>query len=430
LSGWSERDRKVIWHPFTQMKTADPPITIVKGKGVLLYDDAGNEYIDAVSSWWVNVHGHAHPWIQQKVNEQLGILEHSIFAGFTHPGAIELCERLIPKLPKGQERIFFSDNGSTAVEVGLKMALQYWWNKDINRHRIIAFEYAYHGDTVGAMSAGGRGTFTVPFDNILFDVEHIPVPNGTNNETVLRQFKDLCESGEVAAFIYEPVVQGAGGMVMYDIAGMDALLKVAKDHDVIRIADEVMAGFGRTGKLFASEHYATEPDIMALSKALTGGTMPLSLTTCKSFIYEAFLSDDKKKTFFHGHSYTGNPTACAAALASLDLFDQPELMENLSRINLKHQSFADRLKNVAIARNIRIRGTILAFEVETGEADTYFNSIRDVLYNSFIEQHILLRPLGNTVYILPPYVITDGQLEQVYTAILTTLDSLITSDNH
>lgn len=424
MNDLSKRDQKVVWHPFTQMKNAVLPIPIVRGKGALLFDDQGNEYIDAVASWWVNVHGHAHPYIQEKVSEQLLTLEHTIFAGFTHPWAVELSERILKMNPANHSKVFFSDNGSTAVEVGLKMALQFWWNKSENRTKIIAFNNSYHGDTVGAMSVGDRGIFTAPFEKIMFDVTFIDVPDGENNGQIIKQFQDIIDQEDIAAFIYEPMMQGAGGMIAYDIDGMDQLLQLAKSKDVILIADEVMTGFGRTGKMFASEYYQTMPDIMTLSKALTGGTMPLSLTTCKEFIFEAFISDDKVKTFFHGHSYTGNPTACSAALASLDLMENDSFKNNIIRVNQQHQLFVEQLKRHSKAKNIRLVGTIVAFDVVTNEGDSYLNSVRDVLYNAFIAKYIILRPLGNTVYVLPPYVITNEELDKVYNGILEVLDSL------
>jgi adenosylmethionine-8-amino-7-oxononanoate aminotransferase len=424
MSNFSARDQKTIWHPFTQMKDASPPIPIIRGKGALLYDDAGNEYIDAVASWWVNVHGHAHPYIQQKVAQQLATLEHVIFAGFTHPWAIELAERVLKMLPANHEKVFFSDNGSTANEVALKMALQFWWNQNQPKTKIIAFENAYHGDTVGAMSVGGRGVFTTPFENIMFEVEHIPVPDGRNHETLIPHFKKLVEQNNVAAFIYEPIIQGAGGMVMYDVDGMNQLLQIAQQHQVLLIADEVMTGFGRTGKMFASEYYTTQPDMINLSKALTGGTMPLSLTTCKQFIFEQFLSNDKLKTFYHGHSYTGNPTACAAALASLDLMEEAVFQSNIQRVHQQHLQFYEQLKSLINVKNARVTGTILAFEVISHAEEGYFNEIKEQLYSAFIAQKIILRPLGNTVYILPPYVITNEQLQKVYKVIFEVLKKL------
>jgi adenosylmethionine-8-amino-7-oxononanoate aminotransferase len=424
MTNYTARDQKTIWHPFTQMKDATPPIPIVRGKGALLYDDAGNEYIDAVASWWVNVHGHAHPYIQQKVAQQLATLEHVIFAGFTHPWAIELAERVLKMLPANHDKVFFSDNGSTANEVALKMSLQFWWNQSQPKTKIIAFENAYHGDTVGAMSVGGRGVFTTPFENIMFEVEHIPVPDGRNHETLIPHFKKLVEQNNVAAFIYEPIIQGAGGMVMYDVDGMNQLLQIAQQHHVLLIADEVMTGFGRTGAMFASEYYTTQPDIITLSKALTGGTMPLSLTTCKQFIFEQFLSSDKLKTFYHGHSYTGNPTACAAALASLDLMEEEAFQSNIQRVHQQHLQFQEQLKSLINVKNARVTGTILAFEVVSHAEEGYFNEIKQQLYSAFIAQKIILRPLGNTVYILPPYVITNEQLQKVYKVILEVLKKL------
>jgi adenosylmethionine-8-amino-7-oxononanoate aminotransferase len=406
------------------MKTAGAPITIVRGEGTILYSADGKQYIDAISSWWVNVHGHSHPHIRQKVSEQLATLEHVIFAGFTHPWAIELSERLLGMLPGAQGKVFFSDNGSTAVEVALKMALQFWWNRLEKRNKIIAFEHAYHGDTVGAMSAGGRGAFNAPFDEILFDVIHIPTPDKTNQVAVEELLASQLARGNVAAFIYEPVVQGAGGMRVYDREGMDRLLAMARKEKVLLIADEVMTGFGRTGKLFASEYYGTLPDIMTLSKALTGGTMPLAVTTCTDAVYGQFLSDDKKKTFFHGHSYTGNPTACAAALASLDLITDPAYRRSMERIERKHVAFTKELTDYSFLHQVRVQGTLLAFEIHSGGEDSYFHDIRDFLYDSFISQGVLLRPLGNTVYILPPMVITDEELDLVYRAIHTTLEKL------
>ncbi|MEZ5003983.1 MAG: adenosylmethionine--8-amino-7-oxononanoate transaminase [Chitinophagales bacterium] len=424
MSDLSKRDQKVVWHPFTQMKNAKLPIPIVRGKGALLYDEQNNEYIDAVASWWVNVHGHSHPYIQKKVSDQLLTLEHTIFAGFTHPWAVELAERILKINPANHSKVFFSDNGSTAVEVGIKMALQYWWNKSVNKTKVIAFDNGYHGDTVGAMSVGGRGVFTAPFDSIMFDVIHIDVPNGSNNSHVIREFSELVASGEVAAFIYEPMIQGAGGMIAYDMEGMNQLMKIARSNEVILIADEVMTGFGRTGKMFASEYYEVMPDIMTLSKALTGGTMPLSLTTCKEYIFDNFISEDKLKTFFHGHSYTGNPTACSAALASLALMENPDFKDNITRVHLQHQKFATTLRSISNVKNIRLVGTIIAFDVITDEKDSYLNNIRDVLYDAFIAQRVILRPLGNTVYILPPYVITNDQLEKVYNVIIEVLSSI------
>ena len=414
---YSERDLISVWHPFTQMKNATAHINIVKGEAEFIIDDAGNHYIDAVSSWWVNVHGHAHPYLAQKIFEQLNTLEHVIFAGFTHPPAIELAERLLKKLPSNQSKIFFSDNGSTAVEVALKMALQYWYNQGIVKTKVIAFEDGYHGDTFGSMSVGGESAFNAAFRPLLFDVIHISTPVKGKAEASLKQLEQALQNNDVACFIFEPLLLGAGGMLMYDADVLSKMITLCKQHQCIAIADEVMTGFGRTGKFFASEHLSVQPDIMCLSKGLTGGVMPMGITTCAQFVYDAFLSDDKMKTFFHGHSYTGNPTACAAALASLDLFDEEQTWKNINKINELHKEFIAEIKNNAALNDARMIGTVLALEIKTGENTSYFNSISTQLYQFFIQRKMLLRPLGNVIYIMPPYCIKDAELKNIYHAI-------------
>ena len=417
-----DRDLKVIWHPYTQMKTAAPPVPIVRGSGALLFDEGGKQYIDAVSSWWVNIHGHAHPYIAQKVAQQLQKLEHVIFAGFTHEGAVELAERLLKILPNNQQKVFYSDNGSTAVEVAIKMCLQYWHNKGENRTKIIAFKNAYHGDTFGAMAVSGRSAFTAAFDQLLFEVEFIELPNEKNVQHLKCQISDL--KSEVACFIFEPLVQGAGGMLMYEARYLNELMAHCRQEDVLLIADEVFTGFGRTGKRFASNHVAEEPDIMCFSKGLTGGTMALGLTTCTLQIYDAFLSDDRLKTLFHGHSFTANPVACAAALASLDLFLEPATARNIERITAMHRQFGEKIKHYPKVKTIRQTGTIFAMEWETGSDTSYFNSLRDTLYRYFLDAGIILRPLGNTIYILPPYCITAEQLNYIYAKIEQALNEI------
>ena len=415
----TDRDLKVIWHPYTQMKTAAPPVPIVRGEGALLFDENGKQYIDAVSSWWVNIHGHAHPYIAQKVLEQLHKLEHVIFAGFTHEGAIELAERLLNILPNNQEKVFYSDNGSTAVEVAIKMCLQYWYNKGENRTKIIAFKNAYHGDTFGAMAVSGRSAFTAAFDQLLFEVEFIDLPNSENIGYLKSQISSANGriKSEAACFIFEPLVQGAGGMLMYEARYLNELMAHCRQEGVLIIADEVFTGFGRTGKPFACNHVTEQPDIMCFSKGLTGGTMALGLTTCSLQIYDAFLSDDRLKTLFHGHSFTANPVACAAALASLDLFLDPSTTENIERIAAFHRQFDEKIKGHPKVKTTRQTGTIFAMEWETGSNTSYFNSLRDSLYNYFLNAGIILRPLGNIIYILPPYCITNDQLTYVYAKI-------------
>ncbi|MFY0255119.1 adenosylmethionine--8-amino-7-oxononanoate transaminase [Chitinophaga sp. 30R24] len=424
-SSLSARDMEVIWHPYTQMQTAPAPVGIVRGQGALLFDENNNRYIDATSSWWVNIHGHAHPHIAQQLAAQALELEHCIFAGFTHLPAVQLAERLLPLLP-GQRRVFYSDNGSTAVEVALKMAIQYWDNKGTRKHKILAFRNAYHGDTFGAMSVSGRSVFTRVFDDLLFDVHFIEVPTASNIAAIIADI-EAQQPTDIAAFIFEPLLQGSGGMVMYDATAFDQLLQYCASQHILLIADEVMTGFGRTGKNFAMEYVSTRPDMICLSKGLTGGTMALGITTSTAAIYEAFLSGDKLKTLFHGHSFTANPLACTAALASLDLFTDPACAANRARIHEKHQRFLTALQQIPVVKNPRLLGTVLAFELVTTGADGYTNALADDLHRFFRAKRIMLRPLGNTLYILPPYCITNEQLDEIYSSIQELTQQLMVS---
>lgn len=420
-----EKDKAYIWHPFTPIKGSDTPILIEKAKGCTLYAADGKTYIDAIASWWVNIHGHANAYIANAIAEQAMILEHVIFAGFTHPQAIHLTERLIHNLPPQYSKVFFSDDGSTSVEVALKMALQYWFNKGI-RHKIkvIAFENAYHGDTFGSMSVGGRNTFSAPFDPLLFEVVHIQIPTDDNFEALKMQFNHLVKNEKTAAFIFEPLVQGAAGMLMYKAEHLDQLIEIAQQNNVVCIADEVMTGFGRTGKLFATDYCTHVPDIICLSKGITGGFMPLGVTICSQTIYETFISDDISKTFFHGHSYTANPLACAAANASLDLLLSDECQQNIQNICLSHTLFYEKIKGNPRLKEVRQTGTILAIEFKTIENSSYFNPFKEKAYKFYLENGVLLRPLGNVVYIMPPYCITTEELEIVYSVILKSIEVL------
>ncbi|CAN5629546.1 adenosylmethionine--8-amino-7-oxononanoate transaminase [soil metagenome] len=426
----TERDRQYIWHPFTPQKNMAIPIPIVKGKGTLLYDDKDNSYIDAISSWWVTLHGHAHPYIAEKLYKQALTLEQVIFAGFTHRPAVDLAERLINLLPDGFSKIFYSDNGSTSTEVALKMAIQYWWNQSrvgslqtTVRNKILAFKNSYHGDTFGAMSVSDRSVFTLAFHNLLFEVIFIDTPTEENISDIKATIHK--HANEIAAFIYEPLVQGAGGIKMYDAHLMNELLNTIKLHEIICIADEVMTGFGRTGKFFASEYMHKKPDIICLSKGLTGGTMALGVTACNEKIYNAYVSDDKLKTFFHGHSFTANPLACTAALASMDLLEQLPAIEATEWLTKENNKFREQLINEyhSICRNVRCLGTILAFEVALGK-DEYLNNISSVITGKALSKGVYIRPLGNTVYIMPPYCITKDELEKVYTTILIILKEI------
>lgn len=420
-----ERDARYIWHPYTQMKTAAPPLPVVRGEGARLITEDGKSYIDAVSSWWVNLHGHAHPYIAQRIAEQAQTLEHVIFAGFTHPPAVELAERLLDILPENQGKIFYSDNGSTAVEIAVKMAIQYFFNQGIERKKVIAFDNAFHGETFGAMSVSGDLSFNTAFHDYLFQVERIPPPlPGTEAES-LQALQTALADGNACAFIFEPLIMGAGGMLMYMPAALDDLIELCHEHGVLCIADEVMTGFGRTGKTFASDHLQHKPDLLCLSKGLTGGTLPLAVTTCTQAIFDAFLSDDKYKTFFHGHSYTGNPLGCAAALASLDLLLSNTCQADIQRIINRHQAFKAHIEQHPAVREVRQTGTVMAVEFDSTEATSYFNNLRDTLYNFFLGEGVLLRPLGNLIYILPPYCISDAELERIYGVIEQALDQFI-----
>ncbi len=412
-----ERDRELIWHPYTPMKIWPEAIGIVRGEGSSLIDEQGNKYIDTISSWWVNLHGHAHPYIAQKLSQQLLTLEHCIFAGFTHEPAVRLAERLLDILPGEMRKIFYSDNGSTAVEVAIKMALQYWSNKGVSKKRIIALEGAYHGDTFGAMSVSARSLFTESFAKLLFDVDFIPFPGDANAENSILHLKQLLLNDDVAAFIVEPLVQGTAGMRMYNKEVLSEYFLLCKKHNAIIIADEVMTGFGRTGNLFACDAVSISPDIICLSKGLTGGTMPMGLTACAQHIFDAFYDEDILKTLYHGHSYTANPLACTAALASLDLLLTDSCDANRERINKSHTRFLASLQNNKKISAARLLGTILAIELNTGTHTSYHNKQRDFIYRFFIDRGILIRPLGNIIYLMPPYCITGGELNEIYNCI-------------
>ncbi|MCB9425765.1 MAG: adenosylmethionine--8-amino-7-oxononanoate transaminase [Flavobacteriales bacterium] len=420
----TQRDHNCIWHPYTQHKTALPPIGIKKGKGALLWDENGKEYIDAIASWWVNPYGHSNPYIADAIYKQLNTLEHVLFGGFTHEPAIELSERLMKLLPSNQSKLFFSDNGSTAVEVAIKTAFQYFFNKGIKKSKIIAFENAFHGDTFGAMAASGISFFTNAFKDSLLEVVRIPVPVSGQEGNSIQAMKEVLQDNEVAAFIFEPLVQGAAGMVMYEPVVLDQLMALCKEHDVLTIADEVMTGFGKTIKIFACDYLQQQPDMMTLSKALTAGTLPMSITSFTQEIFDAFYDDDVNKALFHGHSFTANPVGCAAALAGLDLLQSDEIQESLKRINKRHQEFQLQLNQHPKVKCTRVMGVIFALEIKTAGQQDYYGSLRNQLYEYFISQGVILRPVGATIYILPPYVITDEQLGRVCQTIIGALDKI------
>ena len=419
-----EIDQKYLWHPYTQHKTALPPIAIVRGEGALLWDESGKEYVDAIASWWVNPFGHSNRFIADAIYKQLTTLEHVLFGGFTHEPAVRVAEKLMEILPSNQQKIFFSDNGSTAVEVAIKSALQYFYNKGEKRPTIIAFDDAFHGDTFAAMAASGISLYTQAFSGMFIDVARIPVPiKGRENESYAALKKVISEK-DCAGFIFEPLVQGAAGMVMYEPEALDQLIAICKENNVLTIADEVMTGFGKTGKNFACDYLKTQPDMMCLSKALTGGTIPMAITTFTQEIFDAFYSDDINKALFHGHTFTANPTGCAAAIASLELLQQPEMQKNISRVNAQHLAFQQKIEQHPKVKTARVLGVIFALEIKTDGAESYYGTLRNRLYEFFIENGVIMRPVGNIIYILPPYIISDLQLAIIYEVIESALEKI------
>jgi len=416
-------DTQNIWHPFTQTYGSTPPVAIVKGEGLYLITEDGNKITDAVSSWWTNIHGHCHPYIAQKISEQASTLDHVIFAGFTHPKAVELSESLLKVLPQNFKKIFFSDDGSTSVEVAIKMAVQYWHNQNRQKKRIIAFKEAYHGDTFGAMAVGGRDAFNKPFESLFFEVDFIDAPLPGKEEESIRQLQKTI-TDNTAAFIFEPLLLGTSGMQMYSPEVLQKMTDLCKQLEVLTIADEVLTGFYRTGKCFATNNLKSGTDIICLSKGITGGTMALGVTACSQNIYDAFVSEDKFKTFFHGHSYTGNPIACAAACANMELLAQQKTLDNIANLCYQQTWWIQKFKNHPALLDARNLGTINALEINTGKNSSYFSSLRDDIYNFFLQKNILLRPLGNIIYVMPPYCITNDELKHIYEEIDAFLNQL------
>lgn len=420
LEKLSDRDKKHLWHPLTQHKVSPDMLGIAKARGALLFDEDGKEYVDGISSWYTCMYGHCNPYILKKVSEQMQHLDQVVFSGFTHEPAVRLSEELIKILPKNQEKLFFSDNGSTATEVGIKMALQYHHNKGEKRNVLLAFEEGFHGDTFGAMSVSGLSVYNGPFADFFIEVERIPVPTETNINQILMFLERRLEKNNIAGFIYEPLVQGAAAMKIHDSDGLDKILAFLKEHGVLLIADEVMTGFGKTGKHFASDYVQTKPDIMCLSKALTAGLVPMGLTTCTEEVYMAFYSDDIAKGLFHGHTYTANPLACTAALAALELLQTDEIQTGIQNSIQWHQKFDAEIKNHPKVANTRQLGVIYALDLKV-QMERYGN-LRNKLFNHFMEQGVFLRPLGHTIYILAPFVTTKEQMQRIYGAIKSALD--------
>jgi adenosylmethionine-8-amino-7-oxononanoate aminotransferase len=405
-----------VWHPFTQHAVQPEPTLIAAGEGAWLETADGRRIFDAISSWWVVTHGHRHPHIVQAIKDQVDRLDQVIFAGFTHEPAEQLARRLIAITPPALEYVFFSDSGSTSVEVALKMALGFWRHRGEKRSRILALEGAYHGDTIGGMSVGERGVFNAPYDPLLFDVERLPFPSAGREQATLDALSAACRNGTIAALIVEPLILGAGGMLIYPPWVLAEMKRICETNGVLLIADEVMTGWGRTGTLFACEQASVTPDIACYSKGLTGGSLPLAVTLCRADIFDAHYSTDRTRTFFHSSSYTANPIACAAALANLEIWEREPVMERIERVATLHTEKLDRFRDDRRFANVRQVGTIAVLDIAANDAG-YMADIGPRLYQSFLARGLLVRPLGNTIYIMPPYCSTAGELDLVYEAI-------------
>lgn len=421
-------EKSGLWHPFSPLVGGDGILPVKSGRGARLVLEDGRELIDGISSWWVNLHGHGEKKIARAIYRQARRLEQVIFAGFSHGPARALAAKLLPLLPGPMTRLFFSDDGSTAVEVALKMAIQKRFNENKKPGVLLALDGAYHGDTFGAMAAGARGLFTKPFDPGLFPVTRLPFPASHHSPTqlakVLGATQKVLGKGNVAAFIYEPAVQGAGGMRFAHHQTMGAMLRLCQNKGVTLIADEVMTGFGRTGPLFASAHLGVAPDLICLSKGITGGFLPMGVTAVGAPVVKAFEKKGNAFTFWHGHSYTANPLACAAAVASLEMLTSVRSLNQQKVLEQNLAAMAGRLASVPGLKNTRHLGKILAFEVCDPAGDHYLSPLRDRLYRGLLDRGVLLRPLGNTLYLLPPYVITVKELAAVERAILSVVQNI------
>jgi len=412
-----------VWHPFTQHGLEPQMLPISRAEGAWLEASDGQRIFDGISSWWVITHGHRHPKIVRAIQEQADKLDQVVFAGFTHEPAETVARELIKIAPSGLAHVFFSDSGSTAVEVALKMALGYWRNTGQKRTRILALEHAYHGDTVGTMSAGARGVFNAAYAPLLFDVERIPYPAAGREQLTFDALDKACRSGDTAAFILEPLILGAGGMLIYDAVTLAEMRRICSAYGVLFIADEVMTGFGRTGTLFASEQAHISPDILCVAKGITGGSIPLAATLCSEAIYAAHLSEDRARTFFHSSSYTGNAIACAAAVANLEIWRTEPVRERIAALAAAQEQCLEGLEGDPHFANGRQIGTITAVEL-TGRAGGYLDNVALSLRSKLLARGVLLRPLGNTVYVMPPYCATADELKSVYEKLAEAVDEV------
>ena len=410
-----------IWHPFTQHGLGEPIPTVARAEGAVLHTSNGQQIIDAISSWWVTTHGHAHPRIAAAIAEQAAVLDQIIFAGWTHGPAEELAKGLRALMPESLTRVFFSDSGSTSVEVALKMALGYWLHRGEARHSVVVMDNGYHGDTIGAMSVGARGAFNRAYEPLLFDVTSIPFPSRGAEQDALDALEVACRKG-AAAFIVEPLILGAGGMLMYSSQTLADMRRICARYGTLFMADEVMTGWGRTGTLLACEQAKIKPDILCLSKGLTGGAIPLAVTMASEPVFEAHRSEDRARMFFHSSSYTANPIACAAANANLAIWRNEPVMQRIANLGEGQAAQLNALATHPAVQNPRRTGTITAFEV--GEGSGYLSDLAPRMLALFRERNVLLRPLGNTIYVMPPYCISSEQLDCIYDTIREVLDDV------
>ncbi|TGQ66134.1 MAG: adenosylmethionine--8-amino-7-oxononanoate transaminase [Mesorhizobium sp.] len=408
--------RSAVWHPFTQHATEPVPPTIVCTEGAYVETRDGKRILDAISSWWVITHGHRHPKIVEAIREATETLDQVIFAGLSHEPAERLASALVDMAPAGLDWVFFSDSGSTSVEVALKMALGFHRNNGAPRSRIVVMEHSYHGDTIGTMSVGARGVFNAAYEPLLFQVDTIPFPAAGREQETLDAFERLARDREVAALIVEPLVLGAGGMLMYPASILAELKRIAERSGTLFIADEVMTGWGRTGTMFACEQAAVAPDILCTSKGLTGGSLPLAATLATDAIFRAHYSSDRARTFFHSSSYTANPIACAAALANVGIWNDEPVAERVAALSRMQVEKIARFNGDPRFENMRTSGTIAALDLRVGNAG-YLAEVGPRLRAFFLDRGLLVRPLGNILYLLPPYCVTSGELDRLYTAI-------------
>ncbi|RWI63635.1 MAG: adenosylmethionine--8-amino-7-oxononanoate transaminase [Mesorhizobium sp.] len=405
-----------VWHPFTQHALEPAMPAIARTEGAWLQTNDGTRILDAISSWWVVTHGHRHPKIMDAIRNATETLDQVIFAGLTHEPAEQLASALVDIAPAGLDWVFYSDSGSTSVEVALKMALGYFRNIGAPRSRIVVMEHGYHGDTIGAMSVGARGVFNAAYEPLLFDVDTIPFPAAGREQETLDAFETVTRDGQAAALIVEPLVLGAGGMLMYPARVLAELKRIAERSGTLFIADEVMTGWGRTGTLFACEQAGISPDILCTSKGLTGGAIPLAATLATDAIFRAHYSTDRAKTFFHSSSYTANPIACAAALANIDIWHEEPVAERVAALSRMQSEKVARFSEDPRFENVRATGTIAALELRVGNAG-YLAEVGPRLRAFFLGRGLLVRPLGNVIYVLPPYCVTSDELDRLYEAI-------------